>query len=781
MNRLSYIGISFGAAVLSLAVSCSTVKNVPEGSYRLTANVVNIIGDGEQEVPAQSELSNYIRQRPDSYFIGGKTGGWNPSLCIYNWDNGKGGGWDDFVHKVGTPPVILDTDLIARSEENISTHLRFLGYYDSQVTDTIVLKGDRKAYVRYDVRPGRRYPISGVEYEISDSELEKEYFADSSSFLIRPGEYLSEQLLEQESVRAADALKNRGYYDFSKNFFFFEADTTAADSALLKVMVRNYTRHEKPKDAKPHLKYHFSGVDIYPISDPVKYRASLNTGIPLSYDTLSFGGINLLYSGKRTTRESVLLDLNRIVPGSQYSDEVVDNTYQRYSNLRSFSTVSVQLDKSAADSVACSIYLLPAKTNAYKLNLEASVNSTGLLGIAPAISYTNRNIFRGGEWLNLSVKGNFQFRFKDPVSATEFSASSGLSFPTFVFLPDHLFKIVPRTDVNVTYNFQQRPDYTRNRFGADFGYSWSTENERWSFKLHPVQANVIKMRDVSDSLYIKFMADRLLYEQYKSNIELGAGFSFSYMSVPSLNPQVSNLKATFSFDMAGNLLSAFNGCMPTDTSGAHTVFGTPYSQFIRTEASVTYTWKFGRDNRQAIAVRGTGGLGLAYGNSEVVPYERQFWVGGANSMRGWNARELGPGAYPRHVFSTIPSQTGNVRIEANAEYRFPLLWKLNGAVFFDWGNVWSSKVDDESWSYIDTSGETFRYIEELANLTLDTLFKRSALNTGFGVRCDLSFVVIRLDLGIKLYDPLLLGEWRPVNTWFNSDGYALHFSIGYPF
>jgi len=775
-------------AAVMLSAACTTVKNVPEGSCRLTANVVDIIEEDTAVPLDPSEVTNYILQKPNSYVIKGKKGGWNPFLYIYNWDNGRGKGWDNFVHKIGHAPVILDEELINKSETNILTHLEFLGYYGSHVTDSVISTAPRKAYVKYSVFPGKRYPISSIEYKIEDSELEKIYTADSASFLLKKGVFLSEEQLDRESARAASYLKNHGYWEFTKNYFFFEADTAVVkDSAALTVFIHNYTRHENPKDAKPHRKFYFSDVKIIPISDEMKYRASLNMKIPLTFDTVSREGISILYSGKRTTRPDVLYDMNRIRPGDLFSEDIVNNTYDRYTHMRSFSTVSMELDKSDTDKVDCSVTLLPAKINGYKLQLEASVNSTGLFGIAPVISYSNRNIFHGGEWLQVAANGNFQFRFKDPVNAIEFGASAGLSFPTFVFFPDSLFSLVPRTDVNVNFNYQRRPDYTRKRFGADFGYSWSRGDERWSYKLHPVQANIIHMSDVSDSLYSKFQGNRLLYEQYKSNFELGSGFSCTYMSVPSLNPSVSNFKATFAVDMAGNLLSAFNGCMPRDTAGAHAIFGTPYSQFVRAEASAAYTWRFGKDNRHAFAVRAIGGYGFAYGNSEVMPYERQFWVGGANSMRGWNARELGPGAMPRYDVTSIPSQTGNIRLEMNAEYRFPLFWKLYGATFLDCGNVWSSKVSDN---------DVHKSLEKLAALTLDTFLERLALNTGFGLRLDFNFVVVRFDLGIKLYDPMYDPDydtidnpifnpdsygWRSINKWFDSKGFALQFSIGYPF
>ncbi|MBQ0006959.1 MAG: hypothetical protein KBS57_06115, partial [Alistipes sp.] len=262
------------------------MKSVPDGYVRLTANTIHLVNhDADSEV-MEEQLSPYILQHPNSYFIKGKKGGWNPFISIYNWENGKDGGWDRFVHKIGQKPVVLDTAQIPKSESNMKRHLEFLGYYDSFSKGAIIEKGKKKAYVRYDVTFGKRYPIRGIRYEICDSLLEKDFMEDSASFLIREGVYLSEELLERESARSAQMLKDKGWYDFSKNYFFFEADTTEVpDSAFLTVSILRHTRNESEKSDIIHRKYRFGQVYAYPVDEVIKYRTALSLKVEPDYDT----------------------------------------------------------------------------------------------------------------------------------------------------------------------------------------------------------------------------------------------------------------------------------------------------------------------------------------------------------------------------------------------------------------------------------------------------------------------------------------------------------------
>lgn len=735
--------------------SCSTTKVVPDESYRLMENKVKVLNAKAYPKSVPNDISNYVQQKPNSYFIGK----WNPFIYVYNWSNGKDDGWDRFVKKLGHAPVIFDPEQVESSIDNMENHLKYLGFYNSKVKDSVKIKG-KKATVLYDVTLGKRYPISAIKYDIPDSALMSIYMADTVNSLVKRGMPVSEQILDRESERVANIFKENGYYDFSKNYFFFTADTLAVkDSALLEISIKDYTRNEHERNARPHRQFHVGKVTIYPITDELRYRTALTNEIPLPLDTLKVDtNLFVVYDQKLDIRPFVLKKMNRVFPGDLYKQSMVDQTYQRFSNLNLYSSVNIGLEQSAPDTVDFNIRLMPSKRQGYKINLEASTNSTGLIGISPAISYSNRNIFRGGEWLNVAFSGNFQFGVKDRARSTEFGASANISLPTFVFFPDSFFKnVIPRTDFTLAYNYQNRPEYTRNMITAGYGYSWSSISKKWVFQMNPARLNIVKMSDLTPS-FNEMIKNPFVKDSYIDHFDLGGRYSVSYYSDPSINPKHTNYKFSVKLDLAGNLLSAFNKLMPTDSTGSRAIWGSPYSQYVKLEGSYSYTWKFGRRERMALATRALAGVGFAYGNSNALPFEQLLWAGGSNSMRGWHTRSIGPGTSPMDTTMSIPNQTGDMRIEANLELRFPLFWLLNGALFFDAGNIWV-KRDIKSFSGF-----------------LDGI----ALNTGLGVRLDIQFVVVRFDWGIKLREPSV-DKWYGAKDWFKRGGYAFQFGIGYPF
>ena len=782
MRPMSLRHIRLYAVLLPLLIllgSCSTTRVLSDNQTRLKSNVITIVNKNGHPEYQDTQLDNYIHQKANTYFIKTKRGGWNPFIYVYNWTNGKGKGWDRFVTKLGQAPVVFDPSLMEDSRENITTHLKYIGYYNSHV-DTRAEIRKQQTVVDYRVTLGKMYPIKDIEYRVDDPGLAEEIYKDTVNSLIRRGMPLSEELLERETERSAAHIRNMGYYEFTKNYYFFDADTVSApDSALLKVYVRNYTRNESPENARRHRRFYFGDVSIRPVSDNIKYRTSVSKKIPQILDTVRYENLTILYDTKRKVRPSILYKMNRIEPGNTYSEWIVNNTYQRFANLRIYNNVSVELNKTDTNIVDCMIRLIPSKAHGYKINLEASTNSTGLIGISPTLSYYNRNIFKGGEWLSLSVSGNFQFSVSNSTRATEFGASAGLSFPTFVLLPDRMFKnIIPRTDLDLTYNYQRRPEYTRNMIGASFGWSWSSQSNKYYFKVVPVQFNIVNLPVYSEA-FMESLTNPFVREAYKNHFEFGLGFDLQYSSDPSINPAGSFFKADFQFDLAGNLLSAFNKFMPVDSSGFRTIWSSPYSQFVRAELSLAYTWKFGKNNKQALAVRALGGAGLAYGNSTKMPFERLFWAGGSNSLRGWTARSVGPGSSEMDNTFSIPNQTGDMRLEANIEYRFPLFSIFRGAVFVDWGNVWNIDRTGRNHQSLEGSTED-ETAETLSYFSIRNMLRTSALSWGAGIRLDLNFVVVRFDLGIKLYDPSVQ-QWQNARSWFRRGGYAFQFGIGYPF
>ncbi|MBQ7898867.1 MAG: BamA/TamA family outer membrane protein [Bacteroidales bacterium] len=716
---------------LIVAISCSTTRVLQDGEYRLAKNKVTVTNS---KTFNPGSLDPYLKQKPNSYFLLG----WNPFLYVYNWQNGKGKAWDKLVQRLGVEPVVYDAEMVDASIENITDRLTYLGYYGSSVDSRINVK-KKRVYVTYDITLGKRFPIRDIEITIPQGgSFSQDFLSDTSAMLVKPGDYLSEDILERETARSSAVLKNMGYYNFSKNNFFFEADTLSyPDSAVLKMTINEYTRNEDPSQARPITKYTFNDVSIsYP-------------------ENLKF-------------RTKVLEELNTIKPGQTYSTDNVNNTYSRLSALRLFSSVNIGITQVDTSLIDCRINLSQSKLQGFKVNLEASSNSTGLFGVSPQLSYYHKNIFHGGEWLNLSFMGNFQFKFNDSVRSNEFGVSAGVSFPRFLLLPYRYFKgAVPRTDINLSYNYQNRPEYTRNIISTSYGYNGNVRN-RFFYQVYPVQLNIVRLFDLDADFYMDLANDPFLRNAYQNHFDLGSGGTVYYTTNPESIPKSTFSYVRFQMDIAGNLLSAFKGVMAKDENGSGMIWNTPYSQFVRGELTLGKTWIWGKNSGQALATRLVAGAGYAYGNSTALPFEKHFYAGGASSLRGWQARTVGPGTSQRDTTFVIPNQTGDMRLEANVEYRFNMFWKLAGAVFADAGNVWTLKKTDVA----ANEGSLFRW---------NTFGESIAANWGVGMRLNLDFLLLRIDLGLKVHDPARERKWVGPGGWFQRDGFALHFGVGYPF
>ena len=418
--------------------------------------------------------------------------------------------------------------------------------------------------------------------------------------------------------------------------------------------------------------------------------------------------------------------------------------------------------------VSSSISLSQSKIQGFKVNLETSINSSGLFGISPQLSYYHKNIFKGGEFLNLSFMGNFQFKFNDNVRSDEFGVSAGLSFPKFFPLPYRYFKqAVPRTDVNLSYNFQNRPEYTRNIISTSYGYVGSFKG-RFFYQAYPIQMNIVNLLKIDENFENTLANDPFLRNAYQNHFDLGSGGTFYYTTNADPIPKTTYFYSRLQLDIAGNLLSTFKPLMQKDASGAGMIWNTPFSQFVRAEVTLGRTWVFGKMDGQSIATRLVAGAGYAYGNSSALPFEKHFYCGGANSLRGWQARTVGPGLSALDKSFVIPNQTGDMRLEANIEYRFHMFWKIAGALFADAGNVWTLQGSDTK-------------EDMLARFQWNTLGESIAANWGAGIRLNFSFLLLRLDMGLKVHDPARMDKWVRPDQWLKKDGYAIHFGVGYPF
>ena len=727
-------------ALAGLLPACSTTRLLEQGEYRLEKNVIEIDGPDADKF-RDPDLESYLRQQPNSSLVMG----WNPLLNVYNWSGRNPDKWiNKLVRSLGEAPVVYDPDMVQVSADNLKNHLEYLGWFGTEVDARPDDPKKKRVTVRYKIHLGRRYPISRIDYDLpTRGTFATDFCADTANVTIRPGSYLSESALAAESERSAREMRNRGYFGFSQAHYSFIADTLAVPGeAALTYQVLEHSRNDTDPAAEPLRRFRFNEVSIsYP-------------------ETMRF-------------RDRYLKKVNGIIPGAPYNESVVSNTYSRLSSIRFLNAVKLEMTPVDTNGVDCSISLTPSNPNGIRFGIEASTNSTGLVGISPQLSYYHKNIFHGGEWLNIGLMGNFQMKvgkrlkLDRSVRSSEFGATASISFPRIVGLPISRFRgrTIPRTELAFSYNYQDRPEYTRNILSTSLSYAGSIRSHLF-YQFTPAQLSIVRLYDVNDSFLRAMETNPFLYNTYLDHFDAGSNAMLYYTTNADANPTTSYHYARLQVDASGNVLSLFKGLMRKNESGAGMIWETPFSQYVRVEGSLGRTWTFGSEDKQAIATRILGGIGFAYGNSMYLPFEKQFYAGGAASLRGWQARSVGPGTSPKNDSFVIPNQTGDIRLEANLEYRFPLFWRLRGALFCDAGNVWNRQATASDDSEV---------------LTLSDMGESIALAWGTGIRIDLSYILLRVDMGFRLHDPAAETKWRAPNHWFDANGYAIHFGVGYPF
>lgn len=705
-------------------VSCSTTKLVPEGSYRLLSN--KVVFEGEKLSP--TEVTPYIRQQAKKGLIFG----WGPGMSIYNWSNGSGEGINKFWETIGTAPVIFDPTQIEGSCANIAKHLETIGYYGSKVTGDVEYSG-RMAKVKYRVTPGKRYPIDRIVYEVPGGEFGEQFQADSSNITVKVGDFLSEKALEAETVRGAGVFRNLGYYEFNKNFYTFEADTLSDVTTLY------YRIREEPR-------------------------------------VFHIGQVNIIHPAGIPFREPLLRKFNVIQPGALYNEHIINTTYSRLSALKVFNSVSVEMSPADSATVDCDIRLSGLDQMGFKINLEASTNASDLLGFSPKLNLYHKNLFHGGEWLDLGFTGNWQWVPKTKISSSELGVTASLSFPRLLGISLRRMRgeNIPRTEFKTSFNYQNRPEYKRILTSFSFGYNGQIGRE-YFYQISPLQVSTVKLYEVDAAFLDKLSTYPYLWDTFEDQINAGVAAMLYHTTNSDVVPKTAYHYERLSVEASGNVISLFNPILPKYEGliPQHLLFGLPYKQYVRAELNLGRVFRFGWGDLQSLVLHLVAGAGLAYGNSVSLPFEKQFYCGGANGMRGWQARTLGPGFSPLSDYFKIPSQTGDFKLEADIEYRFPSIWKLEWAVFAEAGNVWNLPFVRK-----DITGD-YGDIEDPSSLFS---LRSVAADWGLGLRVNLDFILIRLDVGFRIHDPARAegDRWVKPRDWFHGSS-AIHFGVGYPF
>lgn len=784
--------ILIAAALSFICSACSVTRHIPPGQYLVqTVTVENDKSSPKKERIPASELEKYVRQTPNKRFLGT-----NLYLWIYELANPKKeNGWNNWKRRIGQAPVLLDMDLTQKSVRNFKVYMDSRGFYSSRAWFEIDTTSRRKrARITYRTWQGEPYRIDSIAYDFRDKFLEQIILPDTTHSLIRRGDIFDIAQLERERERVTSYLRQRGYYNFSVNNIEYVADTLQGGRRVgVTVVVKQYlTGYDGRGQAlmENNAVYRVDQINVFPDYNPMAVRS--DSTLYSRLDTVYFRGLNIIYEKRPNLRPSILRQAIPLYPNYVYNVAQINRTYTDLMALGYFKSAkisfteeprSVDVDNlvtyigNKTDStqtrytkegyLQCNILCTPALKQSFKIDLEGSTTSS-FYGLKATVGYQNRNIFRGAEALDVSFTMGYEF-MKAPDAkkkrATEFGVTTGLVFPRFL-VPWRTtrFRAVnqPKTRIELSVNFQDRPYYQRILSSAGITYQWT--NSRYSsFSLRPVDINVVDVSHLDEN-FLAGTQNKYLRESFQTQFIGGMSFGYVYNNQRKrLGGNATNVR--FNIETAGNLIGGVEHLFWKRPAGKeyYTIFGLRYAQYMRTDLSVSRKIMLG--DVTALVGRLYGGVAIAYGNSETVPFDRQFYAGGSNGMRGWTPRTLGPGSVP-NPHDAFPIQTGDMKLEANIELRFPIWGMVHGATFLDAGNIWFMK---RSSSY-----------SEAAVFHINNFYKQLGFNTGVGIRLDIKFVVLRLDWGIQLHNPNnpVGQQWIHNFRWANT---ALNFGVGYPF
>jgi len=757
-HRLIYI---FLFIFLISILSCRATKFVPEDENLLNRNKI----ENKNREIEKTDLKNYLKQTPNKRIFY-----WRFYLSLYNLSNKKKeNGFNNWLRKIGEPPVIYDEDLRDKSADQLSLFLRNKGYYNAVVTDSTEIK-KRQATVIYKIHTGVPYRIRNIDYFFQDATLSDYILTDSANSKIHTGDIFDMDKLQEERVRVEELLRNRGYFEFTRDYVYYEIDSSLNSHLVdITVVVENYPQADRNGRIRhvDHPVYHINKV--YLIAD---YRTGKKAMTDVKLDTVLYDSLYVVYDQTPNIRPGVVTQKNYLIPGDLYSAENASRTYRNLSSLSAFRMVDIKFREDTMQNglLNCEVRITPATKQSYTIELEGT-NSGGNIGAAGSFVYQHRNLFRGSEQFDLRFKGAIETLREvsggDYGNMIEFGVEGRLRIPKFL-LPfkteQFIRRFNPQTNISLSYNYQKRPDYTRTIANASFGYNWIASPEI-THLVFPIEVSLILTPFKSQS-FQDWLNGKYLFYSYEPHFIVDQRYSFVYTNQNIRKNQDYNY-LRIDLESAGNLLYAgYSLFEPRPDSGNYKIFGVDFSQYVKGEIDFRhfdYLYE-----GISFVTRGYIGAGLPYLNSTALPFEKQFFSGGANSVRAWQVKNLGPGSYHDTLQSNYPNQTGDLKIEANAEYRFKLFWKLETALFLDIGNIWSLSSQD------DREGAQFR---------LNTFYKELAVGTGIGARLDFSFFIFRFDLGIPLRSPYPVEgkNWLPGNAGIRGKDLTLNIAIGYPF
>ena len=735
-------------------------KYVPKDQYLLkNVKIKATIPDVNNE-----ELKGYLRQTPNNTILGF----WPLKLGFYNASSEDSTKWSNrWLRRIGEPPVIYDSLKTIYGCDELQKVIFNKGYLNANVTfKTTINPKKRHAKVTYSIEEGEPYRLRNYFITIPDSSA-LEAINRREKPLIKPGDLFDIDRLNEEREQVAKMLRNQGYYNFRKELLFFYVDSalnTHEIDAELSIQPQ-YLDNDSALQII-FTKKEFENVTILALKDNDLLKNNLEL------DTFYQNNIKVIYNKQnKAFRPKALINKTSIQPDRIYSDFIVDRTYSRLNSLNAAKYVNISFTENSNNKLDAQIIITQNKPHTVSAEIEGTY-SGGDLGVGAAIGYKNNNIFRGSEILNVSINGGYEAigSLSEYQSAWDIGGEASLTFPTLLMPMAKNFRqrSTGTTEIAASVNFQQRPEYQRNIANAGIKYNWRWRRVNFTFNL--LDLSYIYLPYMTAAFKDKYMRPtssiRFSYEDHFI-MRWGLGINMSNRRNMTFN---TSSFYTFRTNVrtAGNLLYGISHLIKQQKNedGVYEIFNIQYSQFAKADIDFAYNWYL-TDKSRLVFHTGLG-VGIPYGNASILPFEERYYSGGANSMRGWSARKLGPGNFYNSSGSIdFMKQSGDIKFDLNLEARFRLIWKLEAAVFVDAGNIWTIR------DYAEQPTGAFRWNE---------FYKQIACNYGVGLRLDFDFFVIRVDMGIKLYDPgypIESERWRTDLTW--RDDFALHFAVGYPF
>ncbi len=725
------------AVIIFICTSCSTTKFVPDGKYLLTD--VKIETDNKNVNTSQME--QYINQKANTKWFSL----FAVPLGTYNLSGRDSTKWiNRILKRLGEEPVLFDTLKAEMSRKNLGTLMQNMGYLHADVS-LKTIANDKKIKVIYTLHPGKPYFIGNIEYDIYDKNIAQILdMKNENNRGLKKGMIFSINNLENERKRITNILSDSGYYKFNKDYIIYEADSTRANYSIdIKLKLMKFRADSKSPE-KDHNRYYINKVNFTSADgDKIKLR------------------------------RSVLSDNLAIKEGAPFCEHDLQTTYNNFARLQAVKYTNIRFEELPDTSLLnCNIQLSTNKPNTISFQPEGT-NTAGDLGAAASLTYENRNLFHGSEMLSIQLRAAFEaitglegYQAED---YEEYNIEGRLMFPRFIapFLSENFRRNSnAHSELTVSYNLQNRPEFHRRVFTAAWKYLWNAPKQNSTYRFDLIDLNYVYMPWISEKFKEDYLDDdsnrnAILRYNYEDLFIMKMGFGMTY------NNGVHAIKANI--ETSGNLLSLLSGVSKFDknSQGQYTLFNIAFAQYVK--ADFDYTRLFTFDWRNSLALHFGFGIAYPYGNSKILPFEKRYFSGGANSVRGWNVRELGPGKF-KGTDGRIDfiNQTGDMKLDFNLEYRTALFWKFNGAFFIDAGNIWTLR------SYADQPGGQFKF---------DEFYKQIAVSYGLGIRLNLDYFILRLDMGVKAINPAYTTteEHYPIISPNFKRDFSLHFAVGLPF